>query len=74
MNGTTSAGGRVSVFVDEESGPLVFIGADNKKPRAMMQSIPLSPKEARNLANWLNGAADQAERLAPEAAEGKRNG
>jgi hypothetical protein len=70
MTGTTERRGRVSVFVDKElHGPLVFVSVDSKSPRAQYHSIPLSPREARNMANWLNGAADEAERATPATPE-----
>lgn len=60
MNGTTRHGGIVQVWMDDGH---VYVGAAMEGgPRKRYQSIPLSPTEARNMANWLRGAADDAER------------
>jgi hypothetical protein len=59
MIANTSAGGRVICNVIDG---IVFLGIDgNGGTRRKYSSYALTPTEARNVSNWLQGAATQAE-------------
>ena len=66
MTGSTNAGGSISVYHDDENES-VMVGVkdrvpENPKRKFTTMMIPLTPKEARIMAGWLNAAADYTER------------
>jgi hypothetical protein len=56
MRGKTHAGGVVIVYTENDA---VLVGATSEE---RIECIPLSFQEARKMANWLNGAADEVEK------------
>ena len=60
MTGITAGGMRLLVEVDSEGAATVMLGISRANARTT-SAYALSSVEARNLANWLNGAADEAD-------------
>lgn len=63
MTGITKGGMKIMVHLDNEEPDIVMIGIC-KSSAQTYSAYPITVKEARNLANWLNGAADEAEKTA----------
>jgi hypothetical protein len=66
MTSATEAGGAFAVYLSPEFVPgRVLVGTKESIPatkrKYTMTSIPLTPYEARQMALWLNSAADGAE-------------
>jgi hypothetical protein len=73
MTGTTNAGGSISVVHDEESSR-ILVGIkdrvpENPKRKFTTMLIPLTVKEARIMAGWLNAAADHTEKIDDSSAK-----